>query len=332
MARKQPKKSRKNLSEGAESGTLLFWLEPYLEHKRVCHYAEQTINNDERFLLFFIQWMSGRGVEQAEDITRKLIEGYQGHLYHVRKTDGKPLAIKTQLSRLLCVRGFFKWLAGNWHIPHNPSSEIQLPRNDKRLPRNVLTKEEVEDIMRLPKVYESLGLRDRAILELLYSTGIRRTELTQIKLVHLDLGSGTLFVEQGKGRKDRVVPVGDRAFFWIEKYIHEARPKLVREPDAGILFLTSMGEYIAPGHLGDFVMRYVKASGTKKTGACHMFRHTCATLMLEGGADIRYVQHMLGHSQLSTTEIYTHVSIAKLKEVHTKSHPAKLREKSKEKE
>jgi integrase/recombinase XerD len=328
MARKQLHKVKKHHSAHAEPGTLLFYLEPYLEYRRVRHYAQDTVKHDERFVLLFIYWASERGVEKAEDATRNVLEAYQRHLYHHRKKNGEPLSIKTQLTRLMAIRAFFKWLAKEWHVPYNPAADLELPKRPKSLPRHVLTVEEVENVLRLPDINETVGLRDRAILELLYSTGMRRTELTLVKLFDLDLDGRTVFV-QGKGKKDRVVPVGRRAIAWLDKYIREARPKLVVEPDCGYLFLTVVGEYIAPGHLGDFVMKYVQASGTEKKGACHLFRHTCATLMLEGGADVRYVQYMLGHSQLSTTQIYTHVSIRKLKEVHERCHPAQVERKRK---
>jgi integrase/recombinase XerD len=135
---------------------------------------------------------------------------------------------------------------------------------------------------------------------------------------------GTLFVRQGKGKKDRMVPIGDRAIAWIQKYLQEARPELVQEPDDGHLWLTAIGIPVIPSGIGEIVREYVKAADIGKTGGCHLFRHTMATLMLEGGADIRYIQAMLGHAKLDTTEIYTQVSIRKLKEIHSITHPARL--------
>ncbi|HLP41419.1 MAG TPA: tyrosine-type recombinase/integrase, partial [Fibrobacteria bacterium] len=131
------------------------------------------------------------------------------------------------------------------------------------------------------------------------------------------------FIRQGKGKKDRVVPIGARALLWVEKYLAEARPLFAVEPDAGYLFLAPDGGALSLGAVTAMVVGHLKASGIGKTGACHLLRHTCATLMLEGGADIRYIQQLLGHSELSTTEIYTQVSIRRLKAVHTLTHPAK---------
>jgi integrase/recombinase XerD len=141
----------------------------------------------------------------------------------------------------------------------------------------------------------------------------------------LDQERGTLIVRQGKGKKDRMVPIGERAIAWLARYLNEARPQLVLPPDPGTLFLTQEGEEISCHRLTQLVRGYVVAADMGKSGACHLFRHTCATLMLEGGADIRYIQEMLGHVELSTTQIYTQVSIRKLKAVHTLTHPgAKL--------
>jgi integrase/recombinase XerD len=141
----------------------------------------------------------------------------------------------------------------------------------------------------------------------------------------LDQERGTLMVRQGKGKKDRMVPIGERAIAWLAHYLNDARPQLVLPPDPGTLFLTQEGEEISCHRLTQLVRGYVVAADMGKSGACHLFRHTCATLMLEGGADIRYIQEMLGHVELSTTQIYTQVSIRKLKAVHTLTHPgAKL--------
>ena len=175
--------------------------------------------------------------------------------------------------------------------------------------------------MLVPHVSDVIGLRDRAILETLYSTGIRRMEVIHLTVWDLDQERGTLMVRQGKGKKDRMVPIGERAVAWLGRYLDEARPKLVMSPDAGVLFLTQEGEELSPNRLTQLVREHVSAAELDKSGACHLFRHTCATLMLEGGADIRYIQELLGHVELSTTQIYTRVSIRKLKAVHTLTHP-----------
>ena len=208
------------------------------------------------------------------------------------------------------------------HILHNPASELELPRLPHRLPRNVLTAQEAEQVIAQPDIREPIGLRDRAILEMLYSTGIRRMEVINLKLYDLDLDRGTFLIRQGKGKKDRFVPIGDRAVAWLQKYIREARPQLAIEPDTGTLFLAHNGEGIGRDMMTMTVRSYVLKAKVGKAGACHLFRHTMATLMLEGGADIRFIQEMLGHARLDTTQIYTQVSIRLLKQIHSATHPA----------
>ncbi len=153
-------------------------------------------------------------------------------------------------------------------------------------------------------------------------TGIRRNELSHLKLYDVDTRNGTVMVREGKGKKDRMVPLGQRACSWVDRYTNDIRPGLVVEPDEGWLFLHEFGEPLHKNRLTDLVKKHIDAAGIDKPGACHIFRHTMATLMLDNGADIRHIQMILGHSQLSTTEIYTQVSIRKLKEVQARTHPA----------
>ena len=211
-------------------------------------------------------------------------------------------------------------MAREHYILHNPASELELPRTGFRLPKAVLSIEEVERVLAQPDIHDVLGLRDRAILETLYSTGMRRLELANLKLHDLDLERGTIFINQGKGQKDRMIPIGERAAQWVAKYL-EARQDAV---SSDTVFLSNAGEPFSLDHLSDLVRTYVDAAQIGKRGACHMFRHTMATLMLEGGADIRYIQAMLGHADLKTTQIYTHVAIRQLQEIHRATHPAKL--------
>ena len=188
----------------------------------------------------------------------------------------------------------------------------------------ILSASEADKVIDQPNVNDACGLRDRAMLELLYSCGIRRRELAELKLYSFDRDRKTLMITQGKGKKDRVVPVGQRALDWIERYLEEGRPKLVVDPNEQTLFLSTLGQQLEPDSLTEYVRRYVESAEIGKKGSCHMFRHTMATLMLENGADIRYIQAMLGHADLRTTQIYTQVSIRKLQQIHKLTHPADL--------
>jgi integrase/recombinase XerD len=314
--------------EGAEdSQGLHAWMQRYLEWLRVKNYSERTVENRHLYLGYFIAWCAERGIARPVEVTRPILERYQRMLFHYRKPSGKPLSFRSQHSRLVPVRAYFKWLTRQNVLLANPASELELPRLEKRLPKHVLTAAEAEHVVNQANVDENLGVRDRAILETLYSTGIRRMEVIGLSLFDLDVERGTLMVRQGKGKKDRMIPIGDRAVAWIEKYVTEVRPGLVVEPDShveggGTLFLTNTGDPFTPNRLTQLVRNYVDAAAIGKRGACHLFRHTMATIMLENGADIRFIQEMLGHAELSTTQIYTQVSIKKLKEIHTATHPS----------
>ncbi|CAN7723544.1 tyrosine-type recombinase/integrase [Caballeronia sp. LjRoot29] len=192
------------------------------------------------------------------------------------------------------------------------------------MPKHILSEEEAERVLNVADVTSALGIRDRAILETFYSTGIRRTEMINLQVHDIDADRGTLMVRQGKGSRDRLIPIGDRALAWIAKYLNEVRHKIVLADDQGTLFLVVTGDAFSPRSLGLMVADYIKRSGVNKSGSCHLFRHTMATLMLENGADVRFVQVMLGHAQLTSTQVYTQVAIRALKEIHTATHPARL--------
>jgi integrase/recombinase XerD len=294
----------------------------FLEGRRARHFSAGTIEWNENELRFFLGWCEERSLRNPTEVTRPILERYQRWLYYYRKPSGQPLSIATQHKRLAGVLAFFRWMAKGNLILFNPASELELPRLDRRLPRQVLSVAETEQIMNLPDVTTASGIRDRAILETLYSTGIRRAELVNLGLYDVHRDQGTLMVRLGKGRKDRVVPIGERALSWIEKYLVEVRPTLVMEPDDGTLFISHFGQAYSPHWVTEIVRTYVIQAGIGKTGGCHLFRHTMATLMLESGADIRFIQAMLGHAKLETTSIYTYVSIRKLKEIHELTHPA----------
>ena len=225
--------------------------------------------------------------------------------------------------RLTPVTTSNRRIARQNHILYNPASELELPRVEKRLPRHILNVKEVEAVLAVPDLATDLGIRDRAILEVLYSTGIRRMELISLKCHDVDAERGTIMVRQGKGKKDRMIPIGQRALDWIGKWQQDIRPMFATGTDDGTLFLTTLGEPFAPNRLTQMVRETIDAANIGKRGSCHLFRHTMATLMLENGADVRFIQAMLGHAELSTTQIYTQVSVRQLKAIHTATHPGK---------
>ncbi len=306
---------------GSEPGSLRAWAANFLEAQRVRNFSDRTIHHRAYHLEVFITWAEARDVKRPTEVTRPILERYLRHLYHRRQENGRPLSVTAQLTAIGAVRAYFRWLNKQNVLLWNPASDLELPRVERRLPKGVLTIEEAEKILAQPDVRVPMGLRDRAMLEVLYSTGMRRAELAGLELFDIDAERGTILIRLGKGRKDRMIPIGERALAWIDRYVSDVRPALVVSSAEKALFLTSAGEAFIPESLTNLVSRHVEASGIGKKGACHLFRHTAATLMLEGGADIRYIQELLGHASVKTTQIYTQVSIRKLKQVHAETHP-----------
>jgi len=302
-------------------------LSRYLNWMEIHHYSLTTVRVRRDTLIGFIEWCLDRSLTQAASITQEIVERYQSHLYRYQMQSGKSLSIATQCHRLTALRSWFTWLAKERYLSANPAREMMLPKNDNHLPQNALTRSEIELLLEQPDLDTPVGLRDRAWMETLYSTGIRRVELRNLELSDIDWERRTLFIRQGKGRKDRVVPIGDRALAWIDKYIHEGRPDVGTQQRT--IFLTAKGRPMHHVHLSQQVRRYLLQAKIDKAGGCHLFRHSAATLMLEGGADIRYIQAFLGHQKLNTTQVYTHVSIDKLREIHSKTHPAHFKKKKK---
>lgn len=320
MARRQ-RKAQVGVVSHADS--LHHFVQRHLAWMREKNYSEQTIESRAAQLRYFVIWCDDRGLTAPREITKPILERYQHYLFLHRKANGEPLSTRTQHTRIGVIRALFKWLARNNYILYNPASDLDLPRLEKRLPKHVLTLSEVETVLKQPDVGTATGIRDRAMLETFYSTGMRRMELMNLKVFDIDADRGTVMIRQGKGRKDRMIPIGERALRWIEKYQVEVRAELSLGEDDGTLFLSHLGAAFTPSRLTHLAGSYVKKSGINKQGSCHLFRHTMATLMLENGADIRFIQAMLGHVSLDTTQIYTQVSIRMLKQIHTATHPAK---------
>lgn len=293
----------------------------FINWLRVKNYAPTTIKNRDYELSHFFEWARERGMERPQDITKPVLERYMSYLHHYRKKNGAPMGARTQHGRIMAVKVYFSWLAKNNQVLYNPASDLDMPKLEAKLPRAILTTEEVAKVMNAIHVRDPIGIRDRAIMETFYSTGVRRIELVNMCLDDLDYERGTVMIRLGKGRKDRVIPIGDTALLWIRKYLKEVRPELSPGLHEDHVFLTDKGTVFTTNMLTALGRYYIDKSGVSKKGACHIFRHTMATTMLENGADIRYIQAMLGHEKLETTQIYTKVSIKKLKSIHSSTHP-----------
>ncbi|MBI4641489.1 MAG: tyrosine-type recombinase/integrase [Candidatus Tectomicrobia bacterium] len=305
-------------------------IDQYLQQLQLKNYALATVKGKGYKLLHFQLWCSELGITKVSEVTREVVAQYSRQVLRKKGKQGRPLELTAYYGYLLTLSLFFRFLLKNGHLLADPTSQLEYPKWSKRLPRTVLTHPQVEEILSLADLSTPFGLRDRAMMETLYSTGVRRMELVGLNVEDVDLENGTLLVREGKGKKDRYVPMGERAIEWLEKYLYEVRPVLVKSQQECTMFLNYLGRPLAAASLTNLIGRYVKARG--QSGACHIFRHTMATLMLENGADVRYIQEILGHQQISTTEIYTHVTIQKLKEVYELTHPNHKRQEEAESE
>jgi integrase/recombinase XerD len=333
MARRGQTTAQPIIGPANDPASLYHQMQPFLQWMLEKNYSTATVANREDYLRYFITWCDDRGLARPTEITRPILERYQRYLFLYRKKDGQPLSNRSQSTRMVPIRAWFKWLTKNNRLLYNPASDLDMPRMERRLPRHILSEQEADRVLNVPDTSTDLGVRDRAMLETLYSTGMRRMELIGLGVFDLDFERGTVMIRQGKGKRDRMIPIGERALAWILKYRDQVRPQFALADDAkggsegghsATLFLTQQGEAFTPNRLTQLVRTIINAAGIHKKGSCHLFRHTMATLMLENGADIRFIQAMLGHAELSTTQIYTQVSIVKLKEIHTLTHPARL--------
>ena len=299
------------------------YLLKYNEAIQLRGYSKNTLHRRESDIRRFVGWCDERSLNHPNQITKPILERYQRYLFHYRQADNKPLSASTQNLYITSIKQFFKYLTQQNYLLYNPASELQVIKQPSRLPV-VLSEQEIESLMQQPNTRKAGGVRDRAILELFYSTGVRRSECCRIQLQDLSLSRKTVFIRQGKGNKDRLIPVGERAVYWLDKYVNGVRDQYVMDNHNHTLFLNDYGESFNDNKLGDKVKRYMIKAGIDVPGSCHLLRHAMATHMLENGAETRFIQVMLGHANLTTTQIYTHVSIRKLQAVHAETHPARL--------
>jgi integrase/recombinase XerD len=320
-------RTRRAIDDALAHNLLTRYMDEHFEWMLVTGYSADTVRARRVALRKFIAWADERGLADPREITKPMLERYQRWLFYYRKPAGKdagaPLTIAMQYQYLAPLKTWFRWLSREHHILANPAADLDLPRQPKRLPRSVPSVQEVEAILAEAEPTSAQGQRDRALLETLYATGLRRMELAGTAVYDADLTRGILWVRHGKGGRERVVPLGERAKAWLDKYLTEARPELLAH-DTTALFLNDYGEPAHAEFVSGKVKRYMEFAGVQKIGSAHLLRHACATHMLEGGADIRFIQEMLGHANIETTEIYTHVSIDKLIAVHASTHPSRL--------
>ncbi|MGE5432673.1 MAG: site-specific tyrosine recombinase XerD [Syntrophomonadaceae bacterium] len=276
--------------------------------------SENTITGYRNDLMNLVNFASGRGIDDESDIDYRLLSDF----YKMLSDMG--VAGTTFARYLSSHKGYFEYLLCSDYIKSNPAEKIMSPKLSRKLPQ-VLTFNEVEKILSSPKTDSTLGLRDKALLEVLYASGLRVSEATGLHMQDLFLSEEVIRVF-GKGSKERLVPIGSSAIEWIRTYLKESRPLLERKMKSGnILFLNSRGTKLSRMGVWKIVDRYTREAGVMKEVHPHTFRHSFATHLLEGGADLRAVQEMLGHADISTTQIYTHIDREYIKQVHRDCHP-----------
>lgn len=258
-------------------------------------------------LQHFVRWAES---SQKHTVRRLDVGSYVLHLREIQyRLHG----------RVSTLRGFCRWLFSKGHTSINPLEHISLRSQPRSLPSPVITADEVKKVLEsIPET--PLGIRDRAMLEVLFSSGLRRSELMRLTLRDVDVQRGVLFIRQGKGQKDRIVPIGESALYWLDIYIREVRP----ESSHPNIFLSREKNPISPAMVLMRCKKWVAEAGITKAGNTHAWRHAAATALLEGGAGLRHVQAFLGHEHIGTTVIYTKVSVKKLREVHRRTHPFEM--------
>ncbi len=291
------------------------FLREYLAHLKLeRNLSENTILSYKNDLASFIHYVSDLKVTDPSEVNTD-------HIIQFFKTL-KDLGLSgTSAARYFSsLKGFFSYLIKNDYIDKNPIDKITAPKLSKKLP-GVLNISEIDLILSKPAVNDKLGLRDKAMLELFYACGTRVSELIHLKLSDLFLKDEIIRV-LGKGSKERLIPIGSSAIFWIEEYLKKSRPLLLKKNKSeNYLFLNSRGTKLSRMGVWKIVERYVKEANVIKEVHPHTFRHSFATHLLEGGADLRAVQEMLGHADISTTQIYTHIDRDYIKQVHKQFHP-----------
>ena len=273
------------------------------------------------YLRQLLSFFEGEGISAIEAVHSNTLQSFQRWLYYTPTKKGTVRSAAAINRTLGAVKGVFRVLHREGHIPRDPAADLEYMREPERLPRDVLTPAEARKVIETPDTGTLIGYRDRTILEVLYATGLRKSELLGLKVEDVDLEGELLRINGGKGSKDRVTPLSAIACSFLESYIKAVRPKLLRGRTSNGLFISLEAARMGRTTLDQLVQKYARLSGVKKKITPHVWRHTCATHLVRNRANLRHVQEMLGHRKLTTTERYLHLTITDLKEAHRKFHP-----------
>lgn len=293
----------------------------FVQHLRLKNLSPLGIRQQEQGIRFFIAWLEQNGVASVYQVGRDTLEQYKAYLMGYRTRKGTELSPNTIRARIFIPQRWFKFMRKRGVIPSDPISDVQAPRYVKNLPRGIMTQQEIRAVMAQPDLKSLIGYRDRAMMEVLYSTGMRAAELTGLSLQDVDFDRKTARIRHGKGAKERFVLLTTSCCRFLKRYLDEVRPELAEgvrpcgnnwlkkyRTGGDLLFLSIYGAELTKTWLGMMMKRYIRQAGiSRPVSPVHSFRHSIATHLMEAGMDVRYVQVMLGHSNISTTELYTHV-------------------------
>lgn len=299
---------------------ILVTITEFKQHLKAIGYAPATIGNYRKYLDQFKRHLQSLDVSDMRKVTHQMILDYQASVM------GQPVAMETKALKIRPVKRLFEHLVKSHKLLINPTEGIVETCRKHRKIGAVLTMEEVKTLMDQPNLSLKTGIRDRAIMEVLYASAIRLDELLTLEIYHVDLADKTLYIRKGKGKKQRVVPLGKVATGWLKEYLEKIRPHYARKrPRQRRLFLLNTGEAVTAGTLRQAMRKYRNQAQISKPVSPHVFRRSCATHLLQQGADIRYIQKLLGHRNLRTTQTYTKVMPVEIKQTHETTHPgAKL--------
>ncbi|MDD5432176.1 MAG: site-specific tyrosine recombinase XerD [Candidatus Omnitrophica bacterium] len=275
--------------------------------------SSNTISSYRQDLNFYLDYIAQLRIDALSKITKNDITNFM-----INQKD-KGISPNSIARRLAAIRMFHRFLSRERILKADPTDLVDTPKLWKKIPET-LSLNEVESLINQPDIRQTQGIRDKAILETLYATGMRVSEAVNLRLDNVNLDVGFLRCI-GKGNKERVIPLGKKAVSYIKKYLDESRPKLLKKSQSDYLFISRLGKNISRQSFWKMIKRYARQAGIKKTMKPHIMRHSFATHLLEHGADLRSVQEMLGHANISTTQIYTHINKERLKSVHKMFHP-----------
>jgi len=296
-------------------------IERYRQQLEILNFSARTIVNRVMHLRRFAKFLQQQNIIEATAISSGTLADHQRDLFYLPTSRGTVRSISYQNQAMHALRSFFRFLKTEGYIAQDVAEALPLARTPHLLPRTILTPEEARKVIETPDTGCLLGYRDRTILETLYATGIRKSELMNLTTNDVNLEEGVLRINGGKFNKDRVVPLTRLACSFLETYLKAIRPALLQGRVSDRVFISQRAAPLSKNALGEVVEKYARQAGLNKHVTCHIWRHSCATHLVKNRANLRHVQELLGHRDLSTTERYLHLTIADLKETHRQFHP-----------